>query len=222
MKTRSIAAVLAAATIALTAGCSDATAEEGSTRSSVAASASADASHPESSGASESGSAESSSAAPTDANGREILPSQEPDGFGLSDASSPFKYGVIVGYVNKYPGWIVLSTEEPAYDAQEGGYRVNVYFNGEGGSDIILRDEFTMIVDGQTYHPEPLEPTGEGGTTDWLAGKTPIGNRPDATRNYAFGDLLFKIPQTQSPLEMHYDNKDGDVHITWNPNGKGY
>lgn len=229
MKTRSIAAAVAAVAIILTSACSGDSDDSASATTAASTTSEAsgemtdtdDSDGPASDDAESSSPAGSSSAVPTDANGREILPSTQPTGFTVDDTSAPFKYGYIVDYVNKYPGWIVLSTEEPEYDTELGGYRVNVYFSAYGGSDIILRDEFTMTVDGQTFQAEPLQPTGEGATTDFLPDKTPIGNRPDAMKNYAFGDVVFKMPQTQSPLEMHYDNKDGDVHITWSPSGQG-
>lgn len=221
MKIRKIAISLLASSVILSAAaCSkddDKTGDKAAASSSATSQSSDESSE---SPKSTSESAASSSPVPTDANGREILPSTQPEYFTPEDTSAPFKYGHIVDYVNQYPGWIVLSTEEPKYDAEQGGYRVNVYFNAEGGSDIILRDEFTMIVDGQAFKAEPIQPTGMGGPTDFLADKTPIGNRSDASKNYAFGDIVFKMPQTQSALEMHYDNKDGDVHIVWSPTGK--
>lgn len=225
MNIRPAAATIAVAALTLLTACSGDTDDASAASSSAAPSSSASGqqSDPsETSDAPEPSESETSTSAPaTDANGREILPDAQPAGFTPDDTAAPFKYGYIVNYVNQYPGWIVLSTEEPEYDAELGGYRVNVYFNAYGGSDIILRDEFTMEVDGQVYQAEPLEPTGQGATKDFLAAKTPIGNRPDATKNYAFGDVVFKVAETQSPLHMHYDNKDGDVHITWAPDGKG-
>lgn len=228
MNIRPTVASIAVAALTLLTACSGDSDDAASTppaHSSSASGGHSDAStEPEESGKSETPEAsesETTSAAPTDATGREILPDTQPSGFTPDDTAAPFKYGYIVNYVNQYPGWIVLSTEEPEYDTELGGYRVNVYFNAYGGSDIIVRDEFTMEVDGQVYQAEPLQPTGEGATTDFLADKTPIGNRPDATENYAFGDVVFKMPQTNSPLHMHYDNKDGDVHITWAPDGQG-
>lgn len=229
MNIRPVAATIAVVALTLLTACGGDSDDESGTSSAAPSSSASGAIADESdsaesseeSEASESESETSTSAPAKDANGREILPDTQPAGFTPDDTSAPFKYGYIVDYVNQYPGWIVLSTEEPEYDTELGGYRVNVYFSAYGGSDIIVRDEFTMEVDGQVYQAEPLQPTGQSTTTDFLADKTPIGNRPDAMKNYAFGDVVFKMPQTQSPLHMHYDNKDGDVHITWAPDGKG-
>lgn len=219
MKLRKSAATLSLSALVLLAGACSGD-DEKTTKSDATSSSSSEESSTQTTSEQQTSDASTSQAA-KDANGRDILPDTQPTGFEVEDTSAPFEYGHIVDYQNKYPGWIVLSTEAPVYDASVGGYRVNVYFNAEGGSDIILRDEFTMVVDGQTYQAEPLQPAGTGSTTDFLADKTPIGNRPDAQKNYAFGDIVFVMPQTQSALEMHYDNKDGDVHIVWSPNATG-
>lgn len=207
------AALLAAVALAGTAACGSSDDEIDDRPSETATSAASESSEPPSEESGPPSEPASEGAAATET-GRESIPSTQPTGFTPEDTAAPFAFGHIVEYVNQYPGWIVLSTELPEYDAALGGYVVNVYFSAYGGSDIILRSEFTMEVDGQVYQAAPAE--GESPSiSGWLPDKTPIGNRPDATSNYAFGDLLFVLPETASTVLMKYNNVDGDVHITW-------
>lgn len=186
----------------------------------AAPSSSATSTSSEATGSSESGSATESydPAAPTT---RESIPSTEPDGFDADDLSKVYKFGYILSYVNKYPGWIVLTADAPEYDAAYGGYRVPVYFNAYGGYDIILRSEWSLEVNGQKTAASVSPPADPATSITWMPERTPIGNHPEATSNVLLADILFVMPETDQPITMRYDNVDGDVHATWRADGEG-
>ncbi|GAB3305332.1 hypothetical protein EK0264_04660 [Epidermidibacterium keratini] len=158
---------------------------------------------------------------PSATTGREPIPSTQPDGFDADDLSKVYKFGYILSYVNKYPGWIVLTADAPEYDAAYGGYRVPVYFNAYGGSDIILRSEWSLEVNGQKTVASVSPPADPAAAITWMPERTPIGNHPEATSNVLLADILFVMPQTDQPITMRYDNVDGDVHATWRADGEG-